>query len=38
MKKEQQTRVEKFNEWMLKIGNIYYAENQLMLNAYNKIQ
>ena len=37
MKTEKQIRIEKFNEWMLKIGNLYYAQNQRMLNAYNRI-
>jgi len=32
------SRVEKFNEWMRSMGNIYYRNNQLMLNAYNIIE
>jgi len=32
------SRVEKFNEWMKQMGNIYYHNNQLMLNAYNIIE
>ena len=32
------SRVEKFNEWMRSMGNIYYDNNQLMLNAYNIIE
>lgn len=37
MKTERQLRIEKFDEWMLKIRNIYYLDNEKMLNAYNKI-
>lgn len=37
IKDQQQIRIEKFNEWMLKMGNIHYSDNQQMLNAYNKI-
>ena len=37
MKTEKQIRIEKFNEWMLKIKNVYYPQNQRMLNAYNRI-
>ena len=29
---------QKFNEWMAKIGNIYYANNELMSQAYDKIE
>lgn len=28
---------EKFNEWMKRIGNIYYHDNERMCNAYEKI-
>ena len=27
-----------FNEWMASIGNIYYADNELMSQAYDKIK
>ena len=27
-----------FNEWMASIGNIYYADNELMSQAYDKIE
>jgi len=27
-----------FNEWMESIGNIYYANNKLMSQAYDKIE
>ena len=27
-----------FNEWMASIGNIYYANNELMSQAYDKIE
>ncbi len=27
-----------FNEWMASIGNIYYADNELMSQAYEKIE
>ena len=27
----------KFNEWMQKIKNIYFADNEQMCNAYTKI-
>jgi hypothetical protein len=37
MDTERQLRIEKFDEWMLKIRNIYYFDNEKMLNAYNKI-
>ena len=33
-----QERIENFNTWMLKIGNIYYSNNELMLKAFNKIK
>lgn len=28
---------EKFNEWMKKMCNIYYSDNEQMCNAYNRI-
>ncbi len=28
---------EKFNEWMLKIHNEHYSDNQAMIAAYQKI-
>ena len=28
---------EKFNEWMASIGNIYYANNEMMDRAFEKI-
>ena len=31
------TKIEKFNEWMLKVNSIYYANNEAMTKAYNKI-
>jgi hypothetical protein len=31
------SKVDKFNEWMLKINSIYYANNKAMTKAYNKI-
>jgi hypothetical protein len=37
MNTERQLRIEKFDEWMLKIRNIYYFDNEKMLNAYDKI-
>ena len=27
-----------FNEWMANIQNIYYADNEQMLNAFEKIE
>tara|TARA_R110000824_G_scaffold45177_3_gene130824 strand:+ start:2397 stop:2510 length:114 start_codon:yes stop_codon:yes gene_type:complete len=30
-------RALEFNEWMLKMGNIYYANNHMMTEAYAKI-
>ncbi len=27
-----------FNEWMARIGNIYYANNELMEKAFDKIE
>lgn len=36
MKKE--TNVERFNRWMLeRVKSVYYANNELMCNAYTKI-
>lgn len=29
---------EKFNEWLRKIGNIYFADNEQMCNAYERIK
>jgi len=29
---------QKFNEWMACIGNIYYANNELMEKAFDKIE
>ncbi len=29
--------IEKFNEWMLKINNNFFADNEAMLEAYKKI-
>jgi hypothetical protein len=26
-----------FNEWMASIGNIYYADNELMSHAFEKL-
>ena len=31
------SKIEKFNEWMLKVNSIYYANNEAMTKAYNKI-
>ena len=31
------SKVEKFNEWMQEINSIYYANNKAMTNAFNKI-
>jgi len=28
----------KFNEWMASIGSIYYANNELMEKAFDKIE
>jgi hypothetical protein len=27
-----------FNEWMLKIGNIYYSNNEMMDNAFHRLE
>ena len=32
------TTVEKFNEWMLKIRNIYYTDNNQMTKAYEQLR
>lgn len=32
-----QTNKEKFNEWMFKMKNKYYSDNEKMVNAYNRI-
>ena len=31
-------KIKNFDEWMKKIKNIHYINNQKMLNAYNKIK
>lgn len=31
------TKVEGFNEWMLKIKNIHYADNDKMTKAYERV-
>ena len=31
------TEVEKFYEWMLKLGNIYLSDNEGMTKAFQKI-
>ena len=28
---------EQFNEWMRKMGNIHYNNNEMMCNAYERI-
>jgi hypothetical protein len=30
--------MKEFNEWMARIGNIYYANNKLMEKAFDKIE
>lgn len=30
--------IEKFHEWMVKIGNKYLCDNERMCNAYNIIK
>jgi hypothetical protein len=30
-------KIEKFNQWMLKIKSIYYADHKRMLIAYKKL-
>jgi len=30
--------MKEFNEWMARIGNIYYADNELMEKAFDKIE
>ena len=30
--------MKEFNEWMARIGNIYYANNELMEKAFYKIE
>jgi hypothetical protein len=32
------TKAEKFNEWMLKIRNIYYSDNNQMTKAYEQLR
>ena len=31
-------KINNFDNWMRKINNIHYANNEQMLNAYNKIK
>ena len=30
--------IQAFNEWMASIGNIYYADNRLMSQAFEKLE
>ena len=30
--------IKEFNEWMASIGNVYYANNELMERAFDKIE
>ena len=30
--------IKDFNEWMASIGNIYYADNRLMSQAFEKLE
>lgn len=30
--------IKDFNEWMASIGNIYYADNELMSQAFEKLE
>ena len=30
--------IKDFNEWMASIGNIYYADNKLMSQAFEKLE
>ena len=30
--------IQEFNEWMAKIGNIHYANDNLMAKAFNRIE
>ena len=30
--------MKEFNDWMERIGNIYYANNELMEKAFDKIE
>ena len=30
--------MKEFDEWMARIGNIYYANNELMEKAFDKIE
>lgn len=32
------SNIEKFNEWMLKIRNIYYSDNNQMTRAYEQLR
>ena len=34
---KQTTEKERFNEWMKKIKNIYYSDNEKMCKAYERI-
>jgi hypothetical protein len=31
-------KVKKFDKWLRKIGNIYYPDNEKMLEAYSRIE
>ena len=35
--KNKQDKIEKFNEWMIKIKNIHYADHKRMLLAYENL-
>jgi hypothetical protein len=35
--KKEKTNKEKFNDWYKKLGGIYYAQNERMLLAYERI-
>lgn len=37
IKTASQNNKEKFNEWMKRMGNIYYSDNENMCNAFDKI-
>ena len=30
--------IKDFNEWMASIGNIYYADNEIMSQAFEKLE
>lgn len=36
-KQETQTQKDKFNEWLLKIGNVHTANNEKMSKAFDRI-